>query len=153
MNPRLRRVLDKHKGGREDLIPLLQDIQKEFGYLPKDIMRDVAAHLRIPASSVYGVATFYTQFYLKPQGRHRVRVCRGTACHVRGSRRIQERVKHKLGVKEGDTTKDMMFSYETVACLGTCALAPVMLIHNTYYGRITPERVDGILEEYMKRGK
>jgi len=114
-------------------------------------MLAIARRLRIPASSVLGVATFYAQIYLQPRGRHRLVVCRGTACHVRGSREIRESVAGKLGIKEGDTTEDLLFSFETVACLGNCALAPVLVIDDSYFGRMTRERVGPILDEHTER--
>ena len=116
-------------------------------------MLDVARHLNVPEAAVYGVASFYAQFYFKPQGKHRVRVCRGTACHVRGSAQIRRLVEAKLGVKEGETTADLLFSYETVACVGCCALSPVMMVDSAYYGRITPEQADAVIEDYIRRNK
>jgi NADH-quinone oxidoreductase subunit E len=153
MRPALRRVLTRHGRERSELIPIIQDAQDAIGYLPPDVLRDVASHLNLPEASVYGVATFYAQFYLKPQGRHRVRVCRGTACHVRGSARIRRLVERRLGIREGETTPDMEFTYETVACLGACALSPLMVIDDTYYGRMTPERAQVVLTEYLRRAK
>ena len=151
MSEQLAEVFARHGRERSDLISILQEAQEELGYLPRETMLTIARRLRIPASSVYGVATFYAQFYLRQQGRHRVQVCRGTACHVRGAREIRERVGQKLGIKDGETTEDLLFSYETVACLGTCALAPVLVIDDRYYGGMTPDRVGGVLDEYMER--
>mgnify|MGYP000492397116 CR=1 FL=1 len=153
VRPQLKEILDHHGSSRSELIPILQDAQAAFGYLPRDVMADVARHLNVPEASVYGVASFYAQFYFEPQGKHRVRVCRGTACHVRGSARIRRLVERKLGIKEGETTPDMLFSYETVACLGACALSPLMVVDNTYYGRMTPERADAVLDEYMRQAR
>jgi NADH-quinone oxidoreductase subunit E len=153
MRRELRKVFGRHGRERSDLIPILQEAQDAVGYLPADVLRAVAEHLNLPEAAVYGVASFYAQFYFKPQGRHRVRVCRGTACHVRGSGRIRRLVERKLGVKEGETTADMMFTYETVACLGACALAPVMIIDNTYFGSMTPERAEAAIDEYLRAAK
>ena len=153
MRPALKKVLARHGTDRSDLIPILQDAQDAVGYLPEDVLRDVADHLRVPEAQVYGVATFYAQFYFEPQGKHRIRVCRGTACHVRGSGKIRESIEAKLGVKAGGTTNDMLFTYETVACLGACALAPVMIIDDKYHGSLTPERVEAVLDEYMSDSK
>ena len=149
----VRKVLARHPAERSELIPILQEVQDAIGYLPQEALRVVAEHLNVPEASVYGVATFYAQFYLEPQGRHRIRVCRGTACHVRGSGRIRRMVERKLGVKEGETTPDMLFTYETVACLGACALSPVMIIDNNYFGRLTPERTEVILEECIRQAR
>jgi NADH-quinone oxidoreductase subunit E len=153
MRPQLRKVLDRHSTHRSELIPIIQEAQDAIGYLPADVLRDVANHLNVPEANVYGVATFYAQFYLKPQGRHRVRVCRGTACHVRGSAQIRRAVEAKLGVKEGETTPDLLFSYETVACVGCCALSPVMMVDSSYYGRITAERAEAVIDEYLRQAK
>jgi len=144
-------ALGRHRAERSDLIPALQEAQNRLGYLSPETMLRIARRLRIPAGAVYGVATFYAQFYLQPRGRHRLLVCRGTACHVRGGREIRESVERKLGIREGETTEDLLFSYETVACLGTCALAPLLVIDDDYYGRMTPERVSAVLDEYMER--
>ncbi|MDI6858659.1 MAG: NADH-quinone oxidoreductase subunit NuoE [Dehalococcoidia bacterium] len=143
-------VFARHGRERSDLIPILQEAQDKLGYLSKETMRAIARQLRVPASSVLGVATFYAQFYLQPRGRHRVVVCRGTACHVRGSREIREGVEQKLGIREGETTEDLLFSYETVACLGNCALAPLLVIDDRYHGRMTRERAATILDEYLQ---
>ncbi len=153
MRAALKRVLQRHGAAPSDLIPIIQDAQDAIGYLPEDVLRDVADHLRVPEAQVYGVVTFYAQFHLEPQGKHRVRVCRGTACHVRGSGRIRRMVERKLGVAEGETTEDMMFTYETVACLGACALSPVMVIDNQYYGSLTPDRAEAILDEHISQAK
>jgi len=149
----VRKVLARHPADRSELIPILQEVQDKIGYLPREALRMVAEYLNVPDASVFGVATFYAQFYLEPQGRHRIRVCRGTACHVRGSGRIRQMVERKLGVKEGETTPDMLFTYETVACLGACALSPVMVIDGTYYGRMTAEKAEATLDEYLQQAK
>lgn len=108
--------------------------------------------MRIPLSRIYGVVTFYAQFYLTPRGRHTIRVCRGTACHVRGGRSVLNAVKECLCVQDGETTEDMQFSLETVACLGTCFLAPVMMVDKSYFGKLIPERVPSILEKFRQGG-
>jgi len=150
MTAELTGVLDRHGAERSELIPILQDAQDELGYLSQDTMLAIAKRLRIPASAVFGVVTFYAQFYLQPRGRHRLLVCKGTACHVRRGREIRDAVERKLGIGEGETTEDLQFSYETVACLGACALAPLMVIDNKYFGSMTPERVGGALDEYLE---
>lgn len=130
------------------IIPLLQKLQDVYGYLPRNVVLEVARRTGLPASRVYGVATFYAQFRLKPGGRHIVRCCRGTACHVRGSKTVLNAVKSELGIDDGDTTEDMKFSLETVACLGTCFLAPVIMVNNDYFGSMTPGRIKNVLDKY-----
>ena len=131
-----------------DLIPLLQEIQRAYGYLPKPILMEMSRRTGIEASRVYGVATFYEQFHLEPHGRHTIRCCRGTACHVKGGPKITKAVERILGVEAGRTTEDMRFTFETVACLGTCFLAPVMMINNDYYGHLNERKIKGILDGY-----
>jgi NADH-quinone oxidoreductase subunit E len=131
-----------------DIIPLLQRLQDSYGYLPADVVLAVCEETSLPASRVFGVATFYSQFSLEPRGKHLVRCCRGTACHVRGGHRLLNTIERTLGVKDGGTTKDMMFSLETVACLGTCFLAPVMMVDGNYYGQVSPDRIRRILDQY-----
>lgn len=131
-----------------DLIPLLQQLQGAYGFLPLPVIAEVSRLTRVPLSRMYGVATFYAQFYLEPHGRHTVRCCRGTACHVRGASRVIEAAEEKLGIEDGGTTADMKFSLETVACLGTCFLAPVVMVDGDYYGHVAPEELDKILARY-----
>jgi len=131
-----------------ELIPILQDIQNTYGYLPPPVLVELSTRTSIPASRIYGVATFYEQFYLKPRGRHTVKCCRGTACHVRGGSGIIEAIQNILNVAPGETTEDMRFTFETVACLGTCFLAPVIMVNKDYYGNLTPNKIQGILEKY-----
>lgn len=143
------RVLSEMGQVREtDLIPLLQRLQDQYGYLPKKVMMEVAGRTGIPLSRIFGVATFYAQFYLKPHGRHTIRCCRGTACHVRGGKDVAAEIERTLDVKEGETTADMRFTFETVACLGTCFLAPVMMVDNEYYGNLSTGKIKGILKKY-----
>jgi len=134
--------------GAGDLIPLLQQIQEAYGYLPAEILEQVSERTGIPTSRMYGVITFYAQFSLAPRGRHTVRCCRGTACYVRGAKTVREAVSGALGVEEGETSEDLRFSFETVACLGTCFLAPVMMVNEQYYGMLTPERAVSALSAY-----
>jgi NADH:ubiquinone oxidoreductase subunit E len=131
-----------------DLSPLLQEIQAGYGYLPPGVLLEMSWRTGIPASQIYGVATFYEQFHLEPHGRHTVRCCRGTACHVKGGHGMIQAVSRELGIAEGQTTEDMRFTFETVACLGTCFLAPVVMVDKDYYGNMTPTRVRGILNRY-----
>ncbi len=129
----------------EQLIPALQYVQAREGYLPREAMAAVAEHLGVPQAKVFGVASFYSQFHFSPQGRHRITVCRGTACHVRGSARLLADLEAMLGVEPGGTTEDMQFSLETVACLGSCALAPVV-VEDKVYGRQTSASVKRLVE-------
>lgn len=144
----LEKAFERYAGQRGALIPLLQEAQEIYGYLPGEVLREIARRLKIPFSQVFGVATFYAQFHLKPRGRNVIRVCQGTACHVRGASRVFEAVSQALGVGRNETTPDLRFTLETVACLGSCGLAPVMMINEDTYGRLTPEKVAGILDRY-----
>jgi NADH-quinone oxidoreductase subunit E len=135
-------------GPASNLIAVLQQVQGRFGYLPAAALPQVSRRTRIPLSRIYGVLSFYAQFYTEPHGRHTVRCCRGTACHVKGAGRVLNSVEQELGVSEGETTPDFAFYLETVACLGTCFLAPAMMIDNQYFGRLTPRRIQSILRSY-----
>jgi NADH-quinone oxidoreductase subunit E len=137
----------------DDLIPILQEIQEAYGYLPAAVLRWVSERSGIPTSRMYGVITFYAQFYLQPHGKHTVRCCRGTACHVRGGKKIINAVKGQLGIEDGATTEDLLFSLETVACLGACALSPVMVVDNVYHGKMTPRLAEQILQQLGQGAK
>jgi len=139
MQNQLDEIFTRRDGAPGDLIPVLQDIQDVLGYLPREAMTEAARFLNVPESTVYGVATFYSQFHLTRQGRHKIRVCQGTACHVRGADEIVKAVSAKLGIGPGETTSDFEFSVESVACFGSCALAPVMVVNEKVYGNVTPE--------------
>ncbi len=140
------KILQGFKGGSVDLIPVLQSIQEEFGYIPRESIQPISEALNIFPSQVQGVMTFYSQFTLTPRGRNIVRVCRGTACHVRGGRGVLRVVRKVLDIEEGQTTEDLKFTLETVACLGACALAPVMVLNKTYYGQVNPKRIETVLQ-------
>jgi len=139
--------------GAESLVPILQRVQKAYGHLPRAILMEVSERTGIPASRIFGVATFYEQFHLEPHGRHTIRCCRGTACHVKGGARIIKTIKQGLGVEPGETTEDMEFTFETVACLGACALAPVMVVDGTYYGKMAYRKVNKVLDSYRQSSK
>lgn len=132
----------------DNLISLLQDTQDIYGYIPEDSLRRIARFYDTSASKIYGVATFYNQFRLQPPGKHVIRVCRGTACHVRGSKGIQLAFEAELGIKAGDTTRDRLFTLETVACIGACGLAPVITVGDEAHGRMTPEKVIEVINRY-----
>ena len=146
---KMEEILKKYRGEHGSLIPVLQETQATYGYLPEEVLAGLSRELKISMSKIYGVVTFYAQFYLTPRGLHTVRVCRGTACHVRGGRNIRKAVKQFLGVEENETTPDMKFTFETVACLGACALSPVLLVDKNYYGKMTPGKVEKILKQYI----
>ncbi len=139
LNPRLKEILERHKGQGGALIPVLQEAQGALGYLSQETLQAIALNLNIPASQVYGVVTFYTQFRLKPVGHHLIRVCHGTACHVSGAEAIGEALKEELQVEDGETTADGKYTLDSVACLGCCSLAPVIMVDEEAYGRLTPE--------------
>ncbi len=130
------------------LIPVLQKAQEIYGYLPAEVLKHVGRGLRIPLSKIYGVVTFYAQFRLMPMGRNVLRVCLGTACHVRGGAKVLETIEQELGVKDGGTTEDQRFTLEIVACIGACGLAPTMMINDEVHGRLTAENVTEILSKY-----
>jgi NADH-quinone oxidoreductase subunit E len=141
-------VFERYPRDTEDLIGLLREAQEACGYLAPEVLEAVADHAGLPWARVYGVASFYANFHLEPRGRHTIRVCRGTACHVRGGKQVLDAVRRELGVGEGETTDDLQFTLETVACLGTCSLAPVMMVDNAYYGKLTANRVRPIVDSY-----
>ena len=147
---RLEGILSKYEGESTELIPVLQDIQDSYNYLPKDELKVVAARLNVPLTQIYSVATFYTMFSLIPKGEHQLKVCLGTTCHLRGGQRLVDSVASRLGCEVGYTTKDGAFSLETVGCLGSCAQAPVMMIDDKYYARVTVDKVPKLLKLYQK---
>lgn len=147
MQKPLAKILASHPKERRALIPLLQNIQEEFGYIPEEAVSGVARFLGLSPNQVYGVASFYAQFRFTRQGEHVVKVCQGTACHVRGSERILETVARELGIKRGETTPDYKFSLERVACFGCCALAPVVVVDKTVHGKMTPSKARELIEK------
>lgn len=142
------RVIRKYRGQRGALIPVLQDIQDYYGYLPVELQEIIADGLGIPASEVYGVVTFYNFFTMMPRGRHTVKVCMGTACYVRGGKKVLERLEKDLGVDVGGTTDDLRYSLEVVRCLGACGLAPAMMVDNDVHQRLKPSGVGDLLTKY-----
>jgi NADH-quinone oxidoreductase subunit E len=141
-------VIDSFSGDLSQLIGILQDIQANFNYLPREALVRVSERLEIPISQVFGVATFFKAFSLKPRGRHQINVCLGTACHVRGGARILGKLERDLKVEAGGTTEDFRFTLESVRCLGCCSLGPVVVIDNDTYGRLNQERVTKLLDQY-----
>lgn len=144
-------IFDRYENNdRSNLIAVLQDIQNEYGYLPENMIEEVSAFFCIPVSTVYGVATFYNQFRLKPLGKNLIKVCRGTACHVKNSANILIALENELGIKAGQTTRDKLFTLETVACIGACSIAPVISINDEYFGRLTTREIPKILNRFKK---
>ncbi len=142
-------LLDKYRGTKGSVIPVLQQAQDIFGYLPKDVLVHISKEIDVPISQIYGVVTFYAQFHLAPRGENIIRSCQGTACHVRGAKAVLASIKEKLGLKDGQvTTPDLKFTLETVACIGACGLAPVFMVNDDTHGRLTPESVGPILDKY-----
>lgn len=144
-------MLQKSGTGRDSCIRILQGIQAAYGYLPDNILQYVVEHSELSTRQVYGVATFYDQFRFEPVGKHIVRVCHGTACHVNGANAISAAVEAALNIRNGETTADRLFTLESVACLGCCSLAPVMMIDNTVHGRLTPSDARKILKNYAMK--
>ena len=137
----LDKILSGFRNEPAELIPALQATQDRLGYLPTGALRRVAEHCRVPESTVFGVASFYEQFYLSRQGKHKIKVCEGTGCHVRGSARVMQAIEKELGIKPGGTTPDYRFTLERITCFGACALAPIVMINGRIYGKITPPKV------------
>jgi len=141
-------IIERHKGQPGGLIPVLERAQELLGFLPVPVQKRVGRGLDIPFSHVYGVVTFYSFFTMHPRGKHTVRVCMGTACYVRGGKKIAENVEKIFGIKEGETTPDRMFTYETVRCLGACGLGPVVVVDEDIHGRVKPDKLKEILQQY-----
>lgn len=146
-------IFSEFNGAKNDLIPLLQTVQDEFGYLSENAMEEVGDYLRIPHSKVWATATFYTQFRFKPIGNNHIMVCRGTACHVKGAPRIMEEIENQLKIGEGETSDDGEHSLESVACIGACGLAPCVTINEKVKGRLTPKMVEKILVQKKEGDK
>lgn len=144
-------IIAGYKDGKSMLIPILQDVQQEYNYLPQDVLTRLAEKLQIPLSQLYSVATFYNAFSLTPRGKHMVNVCVGTACHVRGAPKILDKFVKTLRVREGETTENNCFTLATVGCLGACALAPLVVVDEKYFGKTSQIKVNGIVKRYAKR--
>jgi NADH-quinone oxidoreductase subunit E len=143
-------ILSHYEGDRDELITILQEVQEHFRYLPEDTMRRIADFLKITVNEVYAVATFYALFRLKPCGKKIIRVCRGTACHVRGGANVLQAVQKRLGIKPGETTRDMEYSLETVACIGACALAPNISIDKETYGLVDNRKIEEVFGDWKR---
>jgi NADH:ubiquinone oxidoreductase subunit E len=149
----LEKVVGRYGGSDEALIPMLQDIQAQYNYLPEGALKGLADRLGVPLARVYGVATFYKAFSLKPRGKHIVHVCLGTACHVRGAVRILDGLKRRLGVDSGETTPDMQVTLETVNCLGSCALGPLVVVDQKYHGKTTAKQMEAEIDKLIGAAK
>ncbi len=147
---RLQEVIAQHRGKAGATMPVLQAAQEIFGYLPEEVQIMIAEGLDIPLSEIYGVATFYAQFTLNPKGKYQVSLCMGTACYVKGSADVLAAIEKKLGIKTGAITPDGKFSLDACRCIGACGLAPVMMINEDVYGRLTPDQIGGILDKYKE---
>lgn len=149
----VREVLTTHPGAQRDsLIPILQEIQDKQGFLSREAVVEVGKALKLPVSKIYGVATFYNQFRFTPQGKYHIQVCRGTACHVKGSAAVLDALKRELKVESGETTRDGLFSLEVVACIGACGLAPVINIDGNFHANLTTQKIPGVVNQYRKQG-
>lgn len=144
----LNSILERYEKKRENLLAILQDVQESEKYLSADALKTVAREFSVPLSEIFSLATFYKAFSLRPKGKYIILVCMGTACHVRGSERILQKLELGLGIKAGDTTSDRLFSIETVNCLGACALGPLIVVNNDYHGEMNTSKVDRILKKY-----
>lgn len=154
MESQVKKVLEKYPGaGRDKLIPILQEVQGLDGFISKNSVIEIGKHLNLAPSKIFGVATFYNQFRFEPVGKHHILVCRGTACHVKGSAETLDAIERELGIKAGSTTKDGLFSIEVVACLGACGLAPLICVDNEFYANATRERVKEIIKSYRAKGR
>jgi len=141
-------IIKRYRGKESAILAILQDIQTKEKYLPKDVLEQVSQKMRIPMTQVFRIATFYNALSIKPRGRHKVDVCLGTACHVRGGNKIIDKLERDLGIQVGETTKDKRFTLESVRCVGCCSLGPVAVVDGNVFGRLTQEKVPGLLKEF-----
>jgi NADH-quinone oxidoreductase subunit E len=143
------RIVSEYGNDKDsNLIAILQQTQDKYGYLPKQALKEVSRLMDVPLTRIFGIVTFYSQFTFVPRGRHAIKICSGTACHVKGADDVKQVVKDQLNVVEGETTADYQFTLETVACIGTCFLAPVMMVDEKYFGKLTADNVSGIVDKY-----
>ena len=149
----MQEILGQFDKDKQHLITILNEVQEKYGYIPKVAQLEIAEYLNIPLAEVYGVITFYSRFSLEPKGKYNVSICLGTACFVKGSKELLERAKQKLGIEEGKTTEDGLFSLDTTRCVGACGLAPVFTINNEVYGKATVKKLDEVLDELIKNNR
>ena len=148
---KMKEILETYTKDKSNLIQILNEVQEYYGYIPKSAQVEISEYLGLPMAEVYGVITFYSRFTLKPKGKYNIAVCLGTACFVKGSEQILDKVKEKLGIDVGQTTPDGKFSIEATRCIGACGLAPVFTVNDEVYGKATPEMIDKVIDEYMKK--
>ncbi len=149
-DPKMQEILQKYDKDKSNLIQILNEVQEYYGYVPEKSQLAISEYLSIPMAEIYGVVTFYSRFTLKPKGKYHIAVCLGTACFVKGSEKILDRVKERLGIDVGETTKDGKFSLEATRCVGACGLAPVFTVNDEVYGKATVKMIDEILDKYME---
>ncbi|MCF7884947.1 MAG: NADH-quinone oxidoreductase subunit NuoE [Candidatus Marinimicrobia bacterium] len=151
---RVQKVFDKYPDAKRDaLIPILQDVQEEVGFLSKDAVKEIGNYLKLPTSKIYGVATFYNQFRFEALGNYHIQICRGTACHVKGSAQLLEEFQRELNIMPGETTRDGVFSLEVVACIGACGLAPAITINGKVHAKVQPDEVKDLINKYRQEVK
>ena len=147
----MKEILEKYKVDKENLIPILNDVQEKYGYIPKLAQLEISNYLRLPMAEIFGVITFYSRFTLEPKGKYNISVCLGTACFVKGSQSILDRLKDRLKIEEGKTTEDGKFSIDTTSCVGACGIAPVFTVNNEVYGHATVKKLDEVINELEKK--
>ena len=147
----VKEILEQYTTAKDNLVPILNDVQVKYGYIPQIAQSEISEYLNIPMAEIYGVITFYSRFTLKPKGKYAISVCLGTACFVKGSEKLMNRLKERLGIKEGETTKDGKFSIDSTRCLGACGIAPVFTVNGEVYGRATVKKLDEVLDELMSK--
>lgn len=143
----VKEILEKYTEAKDNLIPILNEVQIKYGYIPQIAQKEISEYLKIPMAEIYGVITFYSRFTLKPKGKYAISVCLGTACFVKGSEKIMERLKQRLQIKEGETTPDGKFSIDSTRCVGACGIAPVFTVNGEVYGRATVKKLDEVLDK------
>ena len=148
----MKEILEVYKVDKENLIPILNDVQEKYGYIPKIAQLEISNYLNVPMAEIYGVITFYSRFTLEPKGKYNISVCLGTACFVKGSQAILDRLKDRLKIEEGKTTNDGKFSIDTTRCVGACGIAPVFTVNNEVYGHATVKKLDEVIDELEKKG-
>ena len=147
----MKKLLQKYSQEKSNLIQILNEVQEKYGYIPKQSQIEISNYLNIPMAEIYGVITFYSRFTLKPKGKYNISVCLGTACFVKGSQALLDRLKERLQIQEGETTPDGKFSIDATRCVGACGLAPVFTVNSEVYGKATVKKLDEVLDEYMKK--
>ena len=147
----MKKIIKNYSQDKSNLIQILNEVQEKYGYIPKQSQIEISNYLNIPMAEIYGVITFYSRFTLEPKGKYNISVCLGTACFVKGSQALLDRLKERLKIEEGQTTPDGKFSIDATRCVGACGLAPVFTINNEVYGKATVKKLDEVLDEYMKK--